>query len=209
MKPLTMELIDDGYLKTPSLILTWKKIDRADFLPTDMKDSAEMNTPLAIGHGQTISQPLTVAFMLELLAVSPGNKILDVGSGSGWQTAILAAWTGSKGKVFAVEVIPELKQFGEQNVSKYNFIASGRVKFFCRDAWKGLKEYAPYDRIIVAAAAESVPEALLRELKAPGRLVMPVGERWSQSIILIIKDKKGNVIKKDYPGFVFVPLVKH
>lgn len=205
---LTGQLIKEGYLKTPRLISAWRKIERQDFLPAELVDSAETNAPLPIGHGQTISQPLTVAFMLELLAADKGMKVLDVGSGSGWQTALLAELVGEIGTVHALEVIPELKGFGEKNVSKYNFIKSKRVKFFCTDGWEGYTKAAPYDRIIVAAAGESIPQPLIEQLKDKGRLVMPVGGRWSQDIVLLIKEKGGKISEKRFPGFVFVPLVK-
>lgn len=205
---LTQQLINEGVLKNTRLVEAWKEIDRRDFLPTSLVDDAEINAPLPIGHGQTISQPLTVAFMLELLAAEPGMKVLDVGSGSGWQTAILAELIGKEGRVYALEVIPELKKFGESNVSKYNFVKSKRVQFFCADGWKGNQREAPYDRIIVAAASESIPDALIGQLKSPGRLVMPVGGRWSQDIILVVKGKDGGITEKRFPGFVFVPLVK-
>ena len=94
-------------------------------MPAKYADLTYVNEPLPIGHGQTISQPLTVAFMLELLQPEEGNKILDIGSGSGWQSALLAEIVGEKGKVYAMEVVPELKEYGEKNVSKYNFVKRG------------------------------------------------------------------------------------
>ena len=115
-------LIQQGWLKTPEIIEAFRKIKRIDFLPEDMKDLAELNEALPIGYGQTISQPLVVAFMLELLQPKKGEKILDIGSGSGWTSALLADIVSQKensGKVIAIEFIPELKEFGEKNVAKY------------------------------------------------------------------------------------------
>ena len=112
MKYLIKELIEEGVLKTPSIIEAFEKIDRKDFTPEGLRDKAYLNTPLPIGYGQTISQPFTVAFMLELLQPQSGDKVLEVGSGSGWQTTLLASIVGNfpidGGKVFALELIPEL-----------------------------------------------------------------------------------------------------
>jgi len=203
------QLIEQTYLKSPQIIQAFRKIKRADFVPFDLKREQgedfinEYNAPLSIGYGQTISQPLTVAFMLELLKPEQGDKILDIGAGSGWQTALLAQIVGSKGRVFAVEIIPELKNFGEENVRKYNFVKKGIVKFICGDGTKGLPQEAPFDKIIAAASAEKIPLAWKKQLKVGGRLVAPVEE----SICLLIKKEEGEFEERKYPGFVFVPLV--
>ncbi|PIY73938.1 MAG: protein-L-isoaspartate O-methyltransferase, partial [Candidatus Portnoybacteria bacterium CG_4_10_14_0_8_um_filter_40_50] len=135
---LINNIIKDGYLKTPRIIKAFKKIDRKNFVPEDFKEEAYVNAPLPIGFGQTISQPLTVAFMIELLEPEPGNIILDVGAGSGWQTAILAEIVGKYGKVFAIELIEKLAEFGKANVDKYDFIKKGRVEFVQGDGSLGL-----------------------------------------------------------------------
>lgn len=202
-KLLISSLIQTGYLKTPRIIEAFQKIDRAHFVLDESKSEAYLNDPLSIGRGQTISQPATVAFMLELLQPEAGQKILDIGAGSGWQTALLAQIVGDKGKVYAVEIIPELKLFGEKNVSKFNFVKSGRVKFFCQDATDGLSEHAPYDRIIAAAAAGSLPQAWQKQLKISGRLVAPVG----QEIVLVERKAQDKFLEKRHWGFSFVPLV--
>lgn len=203
MKNLIPELIKEGYLTTPAIIEAFYKIDRRDFLPEEIKEEAGLNVPLPIGEGQTISQPLTVAFMLELLAPKKGHKVLDVGSGSGWQTALLAEIVGKEGKVYAIERIPSLKKFGEENIKKYNF---NNVRFFLGDGSKGLPEFAPYERIVVAAAANSIPEALIDQLSIGGRLVIPVGKTM-QDIVLVKKINEKEVEETRYPGFQFVPLV--
>ena len=113
------KLIRDGWLKTPRIIKSFRKIKRIDFLPEEIKNLAEVDEALPIGFEQTISQPLVVAFMLELLQPEPGNKILDVGSGSGWTNALLGQIVGSKGRVISLEIIPELKEFGRRNAEKY------------------------------------------------------------------------------------------
>src|SRR3989344_867492 len=111
LEGLIQELLSGGYLKTPRIIDAFRLIDRADFVLPEYKDEACGNYPLPIGEGQTISQPLTVAFMLELLNPQPGEKILDIGAGSGWQTALLAEIVGPKGQIVAIERIPKLCRF--------------------------------------------------------------------------------------------------
>src|SRR6056297_3585913 len=116
MENLIKRLIDKGYLKTERIIKAFQDIERKDFIPDESKNRAGKNIPIFIGEGQTISQPLTVAFMLELLSPKKGDKVLDIGSGSGWVTALLAHIVGKEGKVFALERIPKLKEFGRKNV---------------------------------------------------------------------------------------------
>lgn len=197
-------LVDTGYLHTPRIISAFRKIKREDFLPEKLKDQAELNQPLPIGEGQTISQPLTVAFMLELLQPKAGNKILDVGSGSGWTTALLSELAGENGKVYGVEVRKSLKEFGEKNASKYNFVKKGVAQFVLSDGSFGLKKYAPYDRILVSASAREIPKELKEQLKTGGIMVIPIRE----SIWKITKRESGKFEEIEYPGFVFVPLIR-
>ncbi|HDZ54695.1 MAG TPA: protein-L-isoaspartate O-methyltransferase [Candidatus Nealsonbacteria bacterium] len=197
-------LIREGYLKTPGIIEAFQEIKRVDFLPEDMKDLSEINEALPIGFSQTISQPLVVAFMLEHLQPELGNKILDVGSGSGWTTALLANIVGEKGKVFAIEIVPELKEFGERNISRYNFIEKGIAKFIVADGSKGYREEAPFDRILTSASAREVPQAWKEQLKIGGRIVAPIGS----SIWLLIKESENSFKEVEYPGFTFVPLIE-
>jgi len=196
-------LVKDGWLKTPRIIDAFRKIKRADFMTDDIKNLAELNEPLPIGHGQTISQPLTVAFMLEQLQPEAGDNILDIGSGSGWTSALLAQIVGSDGKVTAIEIIPELKEFGQKNVAKYNFIKKGIAQFICADGSKGYKKQASFDRILASAAGGEVPPAWKEQLKVGGRIVAPVGN----SIWTITKKSEKEFEKTEYPGFAFVPLV--
>lgn len=217
MSQLINQLIQEGTLKrkSPGIIKAFRAIRRVDFMAPGSECEAEGNYPVPIGWGQTISQPFTVAFMLELLQPREGDKILDIGSGSGWTTALLAhivvgeqqVSDGIKGKVFGIERIPELKDFGEQNVSKYNFVKRGVVQFLCTDGSGGLEDKAPFDRILVSAAAAHIPEALLRQLKIGGRLVIPVG-RVSQDIVLVEKVGKDEYKQQRNQGFVFVPLIE-
>ena len=227
MEYLINQLIQEGYLKTPRIIEAFKKIKREDFVPESLKNEADINAPLPIGYGATISQPLTVAFMMELLQPMPGDKILDIGSGSGWQTALLAycvSHQGKQGKIFAIERIPELLEFGKKNVAKYNFLAphrtsgassgagmeKGIVEFICADGSKGYPNIAAcpelvegFDKIIAAASAEDIPIAWKEQLKIGGRLVTPV----KSSIWLLIKKGEDKFEQKEFPGFAFVPLI--
>ena len=202
---LIESLIKDGYLKTPAIIEAFKNIDRADFVTEECKGDACVNAPLSIGFGQTISQPLTVALMIELLEPKPGEKILDIGAGSGWVTAILAYIVGDGGKIIAIERIPELAQMTETNVAKYNFIEKKIVEVINADGSKGYRKEAPYDKIIAgAAAAGDVPIAWKKQLKIGGRIVAPV----ENSVIVIDKTAKNKYEKREHFGFSFVPLIK-
>ena len=202
-------LIKEGYLKTPKIIEAFKKVKRQDFVRSEDKELVELNEPLPIGYGQTISQPLTVAFMLELLTPQDRETILDVGSGSGWTVALLASIVGNQGKVYGLEKIKALADFAASNVGKYNFLRKGIVQIFCTDGYLGLPQAAPFDKIIVAAAAEEIPNKLLEQLKIGGKLVIPVGNPYeSQTIEMIAKIGPNKYNKKSYPGFIFVPLVK-
>lgn len=196
------QLIREKWLKTPRIIEAFRIIKRADFMPDDVKDLAELDEAVPIGKGQTISQPLTVAFMLEQLQPQSGDKILDVGSGSGWTSALLGEIVGSKGKVIAVEIVPGLKDFGEKNASKYN---GGQVQFILADGSGGYEKEAPFDRILCSAAVqEQIPKAWKEQLKVGGRIVTPIGS----SIWLLVKKNNAEFEEIEYPGFAFVPLVE-
>lgn len=204
INPFVSDFIKQGILKTPEIIEAFKKIDRADFVLPGNRDSAYIDSPLSIGEGQTISQPLTVAFMIELLQPKPGDKIFEIGFGSGWQTAVLAEIVGKSGKIFAVERIPELFRFGRKNIAKYSFVKKSIVKTIGGDATMGLKRHAPFDKIIAAAAsAEKIPAEWLKELKIGGRLVAPI----KSSVWLYIKKSEKEFERREFPGFVFVPLI--
>lgn len=203
MSKLVNDFIRNGYLKTDLIIDAFSEINRIEFVPEDLESEAEKDIALPVGYGQTISQPLVVAFMMELLNPQRGQKILDVGSGSGWTTAILAYIVGDKGKVISIERIKELKEFGEKNVEKYSFISKGIAEFQVGDGSKGLPAEAPFDRILVSAEASEIPQALKDQLKIGGKMVVPM----KNNIIYLEKKSDTEFYKEEFPGFVFVPLI--
>lgn len=195
-------LIKEGYLKTQNIIDAFKKIDRKNFVINYLKNDAYKNAPLGIGFGQTISQPLTVAFMLELLQAKNGMKILDIGFGSGWLTALLAEIVSDSGMVWGMEIVPELYEFGKSNINRYGFISASRVNLICGDAKMGLEKESPFDGIISSASCNEVPEIWKRQLKIGGRLVIPM----NNNICLITKKSARIFDIEEHPGFIFVPL---
>lgn len=184
----------------PRLEQAFQAVPRRNFLPDDLADAEVADMPLPIGFGQTNSQPTTVAMMLSWLQVEPGNKILDVGSGSGWTTALLAHLTGKEGQVVAVEIVPELVEFGRQNCEQFGF---RNIEFHQATTQLGWPLDAPYDRILVSAAAKRLPDELIEQLAPEGCLVIPV----RHSVWVIEKEATGKVTEQEHPGFVFVPLV--
>lgn len=182
------------------LILAFAKFDRSDFVPQEIKSLAHNDWALPIGHEQTVSQPTTVKLMLHWLDVQPGDKVLDVGSGSGWTTALLSDLTGPKGKVFAVELVPELLEFGRNNAQRAGV---KNASFYKAGDEYGLPESAPYDRILVSASADKLPEELVSQLKPGGKMVIPI----HNTILEISKYQKGKTEIIEHPGFVFVPLL--
>lgn len=203
-KQLVDFLIEAGYLKTPNIIAAFKAIDRADFVLEEYKDEAYADAPLPIGYSQTISQPSTVAFMIEALQPKNEEKILEIGSGSGWQSAILAHIVNTKKGLITIELIPELFKMAKRNISKTNFIKKGIVKIINADGSKGYENEAPFDKIISGASAfKNIPYQWKKQLKIGGRIVSPV----DRSIVVIDKKSDNEFSQKEYPGFVFVPLV--
>ena len=219
-KELVEELISLGYLKNPLLIEAFLTIDRKNFVLPEYQKNAYLNQPLPIGFGQTISQPLTVAFMLELLDLKEKEKVLEIGAGSGWQTALIAFMvnrskekdtkddsneesTEIKGKVVALERIPELVKFAIDNVSKYNFIEKGIVEIVEANGYWGWEKEAPYDKIIAAAASDEIPQKWKEQLKIGGKIVAPI----KNSIVVLEKINKKDFEEKEFFGFSFVPLI--
>lgn len=191
-----------GYLKTKNIEEALRKYKREFFVPEDLKREAYRDFPLSIGFNQTISQPSTVVAMTEALEVKTGDKILEVGTGSGWQSAILSFLVGDSGKVYTTEIVKELAEFARNNLKK---LGIKNVEVFVKDGSKGLEEKAPFDKIMVTAAAPDVPKPLLEQLKEDGIMVVPVGNLYLQDMF-VIKKLKDRVEKKSIGSFMFVPL---
>ena len=176
------------------------EVPREAFVPDTRRRDAYADGALALSHGQTISQPLMVAMSVEALKLNDDETVLEVGAGSGYQAAILSKLAK---KVFAIEIIPELVANARRVLDS---LGIDNVEIICADGRKGWPEGAPYDGIVVAAAAEEVPPALIEQLKEGGRLVIPVGGRWGQS--LQASRKRGSKLEtEELCGVVFVPLV--
>lgn len=165
----------------------------------EFKDMAHEDNPLPIGHGQSISQPFTVAFMLELLQPKKNNVILDLGTGAGWTSALLAESVGPKGMVYTVEVLPALVLFAQTNLLKYHY-QNVRIKH--TTSRLGLPEFSPFEKILVSAAADELPATLVDQLASGGTLVMPIQE----TIVKVDKVSDTALEIRSFPGFAFVPL---
>lgn len=198
---LVRALEETGVLHTPAVIRACLRVDRADFAPTELTAFAYRDVPLPIGFGQTISQPTTVAFMLELLAPRPGDQVLDVGSGSGWTTALLAELVGPTGRVWGVERVPELVLLGQEQLAAYHY---PQAAIQVAGAELGLPEAAPFDRILVSAAANKLPAALVAQLRPGGVLVLPVLD----AVWRVEKQLDQTLEIQKYGGFSFVPLIE-
>ena len=185
----------------PRVMKAMATVPRDEFVPNELKYSAFDNGPLPIGHGQTISQPYIVALMTDLLALEPDQIVLEIGTGSGYQSAVLSLVCK---KVYTVELIAEL---GEAAATLFKKLGYDNIDARLGNGYEGWPEYAPYDGIIVTAAATHIPQALIEQLKPGGKLVIPIGSpHLHQELMLVEKDEQGETHVKDILGVAFVPL---
>jgi protein-L-isoaspartate(D-aspartate) O-methyltransferase len=198
---LINHLIRSGVLRSKELIRAFRECDRSFFVPKELNDEIYGDYPLPIGMGQTISQPTTVAIMLELLQPQSGEKILDIGSGSGWTTALLATAVGKNGFVEGIERIAYLVEYGQESLKNAN-IDNASIEL-SNPSVLGKPGHL-YDRILVSASAMDMPMELLDQLKPDGILVIPILE----SVWRITKARNGEIESYELPGFRFVPLIR-
>lgn len=178
-------------------------VPRHEFVPRMQQGLAYMNGPLSIGHGQTISQPYIVALMTDMLNVNEDSVVLELGTGSGYQAAVLSRIVK---QVYSMEVIPELLESAKQKFEKLGY---NNIETRLGDGHQGWPEHAPYDGIVVTAAAADIPEALIDQLKPGANLVIPVSRDFGpQELLLVSKQKDGAIIINDVLAVAFVPLVK-
>ena len=197
---LIEQLVARRVLETADIARAFRKMRREHFLPADVVEWAGEDHPLSIGHGQTNSQPYTVAFMLELLQPGADQNVLDVGCGSGWTTAMLADIIGAGGRVIGTERIAELAQSAGEAIRR---LGIENANIMHTPAILGYPPEAPYDRILVSAAAQTVPSQLVEQLAMGGILVIPV----RHSIFKLEKSPQG-LRSEEHTGFSFVPLVE-
>jgi len=191
----------DNATLNASVIAAFEKVERHRFVPTDLAALAYLNRPLPIGHGQTISQPFIVALMTNLMKVKAGDKVLEIGTGSGYQAAILAEIVGS---VYSIEIIEPM---GIQAGKLLKSLGYRNVETRVGDGYYGWPEAAPFDAIIVTAAASHVPPPLIEQLKPGGRMIIPLGTQFmTQYLMLVEKQMDGSVTNRQILPVRFVPL---
>ncbi|MEN3000145.1 MAG: protein-L-isoaspartate(D-aspartate) O-methyltransferase [Acidilobaceae archaeon] len=204
-KRLVMMLREEGYIRSQRVAQVMMKVPRELFVPEELREMAYEDRPLPIGFEQTISAPSIVAYMTELLNPLPGERVLEVGTGSGYQAAILAELVSPGGLVWSIERIPQIAEAARRRLEALGY--GERVKVVVGDGSQGYPEGAPYDKIMVTASAPEVPPPLVEQLKVGGTMVIPVGHSYMQNLYLVRKGERGEVhVWRDMP-VVFVPLI--
>ncbi|MBS3815588.1 MAG: protein-L-isoaspartate(D-aspartate) O-methyltransferase [Hadesarchaea archaeon] len=194
-----------GYLKTPRIIDAFRNVLREKFVPEKMKDDAYLDQPFPIGRGQTISAPSMIAIMLEVLQPREGDKVLEIGTGSGYNAALMAEIIGKSGELYTMERLKEISEFGRSNLEKIGYES---INVITGDGTQGYEKEAPWDKILVTACAPKIPSALINQLKINGKIAAPVGQNYmAQTLTLVEKIGKDEVKKEKHGGCSFVPLI--
>lgn len=189
-------------VRDPRVLAAMRAVPRRLFVPPDLAAEAYRDSPLPIGYQQTISQPYVVAHMSEMLEVDESMKVLEIGTGSGYQAAILSKLAG---RVCSIEIVEPLARSANERLARLGY---DNVEVRLGDGYLGWPEQAPFDRIILTAAPERLPEALVEQLAPGGRLVAPVGPQGGdQRLLTVEKDREGRVIRKVGSAVLFVPMV--
>ncbi|MFH1225176.1 MAG: protein-L-isoaspartate(D-aspartate) O-methyltransferase [Candidatus Diapherotrites archaeon] len=193
-----------GAVRSKSVADAFLAVRREDFVPEEARADAYADEAVAIGFGQTISQPSTIAIMLEMLDAQEGQKVLEVGAGCGYVLALLSHIVGGIGGVFGIEIVDELLEICKKNLEK---TGAGNAEVVNGDGTLGLRGKGQFDRILLSAACPYVPKPLWEQLAERGAIVAPVGDRWAQSMVRVRKFR-GEMMKDEYLGtqFAFVPL---
>lgn len=200
---MVRQQIEARGVRDPRVLEAMRTVRREQFVPESVRTYAASDTPLPIGFDQTISQPYIVAYMTELLELEPDHRVLEIGTGSGYQTAVLATLCDH---VYSIEIVPELAERSAKILQELDY---RNVSVRLGDGYLGWPEHAPYDRIIVTAAPPELPQALVDQLAKQGRLVAPVGRNPdAQKIVLVTKDATGNVRRRNQLPVRFVPMVR-
>jgi protein-L-isoaspartate(D-aspartate) O-methyltransferase len=186
-------------VRDEDVLAAMRRVPRHEFVPHQLRSAAYDDRPLPIGEDQTISQPYIVALMTDVLDLSPGDKVLEIGTGSGYQAAVLAEITD---QVFTIEIIESLGKRARQTLTRLGYES---VHVRIGDGYLGWEEHAPFDAIIVTCAPEHIPQPLVDQLSEGGRMVIPVGPRYSQELVLVVKEE-GEIHQRDIIPVLFVPM---
>lgn len=186
-------------VRSPQVLAAMRSVPRHEFVPPSVRNESYNDYPLPIGFGQTISQPYIVAAMTEALRLRPSDKVLEIGTGSGYQAAVLACLVSN---VYSIEIIPELAQRAAATLARLGYT---NVHVRAGDGYAGWPEHAPFDAIIVTCAPDHVPQPLVDQLADGGRIVIPVGGRWGQSLVRLTKHGK-KLEREDLMSVIFVPM---
>jgi len=186
---------------SPRVLAALREVPREAFVPQDLQDRAYENRPLPIGHGQTISQPFIVAIMTELLELEPGDRVFELGTGSGYQAAVLSRLVS---RVYSMEIVEPLGKGAAQTLQNLGY---DNVEVRIGDGYLGWEQHAPFDAIIVTAAGDHIPPPLVAQLKPGGRMLIPVGSRFfTQQLVLLHKQSDGSVETRELLPVAFVPI---